>query len=422
MSLDLRRVSVELVHRVMDIGEIETMLSRYHPLGCRKAQGKRLYYAVAYEGGWIGALLFDGAVLKNKLRAAEIGWNAEQERARREHVCNNSRFLICPDYKGVKNLASKVLGLVAKRISSDWLRRYGIPLLAIETYVDPEWNDNQGSCYLAAGWKQLGFSSGFENPDGERTHGKRYFLKPLHEDSYVALRSEIPHALLTGVKSASGESNNNFVLDASKFRIKELKEALSEITDPRTRSGVRYPFVPFLALCIGAVVSGYTQYRQIADWIRNLGAPTRAQFGLKSPRSPSEGTVGNLLRNIDPEQLQSVLSKWLLSTYPDIAKGKSYAIDGKAIRGTDSDPSKQVSVLNVLANDVGIVIGQFPTKKGSGEKKTARTFAEKSTDLAGKCIVGDAMLTDRKVIEVLEKKRLNTYSLSKRISRALNLR
>jgi hypothetical protein len=129
-----------------------------------------------------------------------------------------------------------------------------------------------------------------------------------------------------------------------------------------------------------------------------------------------------LLRNIDPEQLQSVLSKWLLSTYPDIAKGKSYAIDGKAMRGTDSDPSKQVSVLNVLANDVGIVIGQFPTKKGSGEKKTARTFAEKSTDLADKCIVGDAMLTDRKVIEVLEKKRLNTYSLSKRISRALNLR
>jgi hypothetical protein len=66
MSLDLRRVSVELVHRTMDIGEIESMLSRQHPLGCRKAQGKRLYYAVSYEGEWIGALLFDGVTAEQK--------------------------------------------------------------------------------------------------------------------------------------------------------------------------------------------------------------------------------------------------------------------------------------------------------------------------------------------------------------------
>ena len=422
MSLDLRQVKLELVNKTMDIAEIETMLSRQHPLGCRKAQGKRLYYAIVHEDEWIGALLFDGAVYRNKLRAEEIGWTTEQENARREHICNNSRFLICSEYRGTKNLASKVLSLVGKRISDDWLRRYGVPLLAIETYVDPEHNDNQGSCYIAAGWKQLGFSSGFEGSNGERTHGKRYFLKAIHKDSYAALRSEIPHALITGVKPASGVSNNNFVLDASKFRIDELKKALSGVDDPRTTRGTRYPFVAFLALCISAVASGKTQYRQIADWIKNLGDPLRGQFGFRPNLIPCEGTVGNFLRSINPEQLQSVLSKWLINTYPEVANGKSLAIDGKALRGTDSVTSKQVSVLNVLANDMGIVIEQLPTKKGAVEKATARDFAERAEDLEGTCVMGDAMLTDKKLVDVLGKKKPNTYSLSRRINRALNLR
>ena len=118
----------------------------------------------------------------------------------------------------------------------------------------------------------------------------------------------------------------------------------------------------------------------------------------------------------------SVLSKWLINTYPEVANGKSLAIDGKALRGTDSVTSKQVSVLNVLANDMGIVIEQLPTKKGAVEKATARDFAERAEDLEGTCVMGDAMLTDKKLVDVLGKKKPNTYSLSRRINRALNLR
>ena len=403
-KVDLRKVEIELVYKTLDIGRIETFLSRQHPLGVRKAQGKRLYYAAVHEGEWIAVLLFDGAVYRNKLRAAEIGWSAEQEKARREHVCNNSRFLVLSEYQGVKNLASKILSLVANRISADWMRRYGKSLLAMETYVDPEQNGNQGSCYLAAGWKELGISTGFMSSSGERTHGKKYFLKSLHEDSYAALRSEIPHALMTGVKPVSGVSNNNFVLDAKSFQIDDLKEFLSEIPDHRKAHGVRYPFRPFLGLCIGAVSSGYTQYRQISDWIRNLDPSIRRRFGFRSLLTPSEGAVSYFLRGIDPEKLQSVLSRWLVTTYPHIAESRNLCADGKALRGTDSETSKQVAVLNVFANDVGIVINQLETTKGGGEKVSAREFVEKSASLEGVHFIGDAMLTDKELIETLEKK------------------
>jgi hypothetical protein len=306
-AIAFERLKVKLVTDYYERADVETVLSRVHPLGSKKAIGSRLCYSVSYRGEWIAVLLFDGAVKRNKRREARIGWSDAQRENRFQHVANNSRYLLSPHYAGTKNLASKILSLVTERISADWLRRYGIPLLAVETYVDPEHNDNSGTCYTAAGWENLGYSSGYQAQGEERTHSKWYFLKALHKDSFAALRSEIPHALLTGVKEVSGKSNNNYVLDASKFDIRALQRELGTITDARGRQGRRYRFVPLLSLCIAAVVSGYTQYRQIADWIRKLPGVDRALFGLPGDRVPDETTLANFLRKIDPLQLQTVL-------------------------------------------------------------------------------------------------------------------
>ena len=226
---------------------------------CKKAIGARMYFMAMHRGDIVAVMLFDAPSDFNHMREREIGWNTEQCRERRKHIANNSRFLVAKKYEAAPNLASKVLSLVADRISQDWLRRYGVPLLALETYVNPEHNDNQGTCYIAAGWNKLGLSTGYQEVGQERTHGKWYLLKSLHPKSYEALRSELPHALITGVKEVSGESNNNFVFDATKLQIKELQKALTTVEDPRTKQGRRYRFLPLLSLCIAAVLSGYTQ-------------------------------------------------------------------------------------------------------------------------------------------------------------------
>ena len=235
---------------------------------------------------------------------------------------------------------------------------------------------------------------------------KWYFLKSLHEDSYKALSSEIPHALVTGVKDVSGKSNNNYVLDASKFHIKALQEDLKKIKDPRSAQGRRYDFLPFLSLCIAAVISGYSQYRQIADWIKRLPADERVKLGMRGDASPSESAVGNLLRKIDPEQLQKTLSEWLLKTYKKPLDLGTVILDGKAIRATSSIASEQASFLNVFANELGIVIEHQPTSKGGGEKTTAKTFIRNNDNLEGKIVLADAIHTDRQMIADLEKKSL----------------
>ena len=410
-EIDLQKVKVAVVTDYNDLGEVEAMLERHHPLGAKKAKGARLCYSASYKGEWIALLLFDAPVLRNRLREARIGWSDEQRESRIQHVANNSRYLIAPRYVGTKNLASKVLSLVTERLAKDWRRRYGVPLLAVETYVDPEHHENTGACYAAAGWENLGFSTGYQAFGEERTHGKLYFLKALHRESFTALCSEIPHALMTGVKEVSGESNNNYVLDASKFDMKALQKDLEKIADPRTRSGQRYSFVPFLSLCIAAVVSGYTQYRQIADWIARLPAKDRVRFGLRGDKTPHENTVGYFLRKIDPEQLQRVLSAWLLKTYGKSADFETVLLDGKALRATSWNSDKQKAFLNVMAGELGIVIEHKPTTKGGGERTAAHEMFASDIDLEGKVIIADAIHTDRAMLEDIKKKEPRMSSL-----------
>jgi hypothetical protein len=418
-EIDLSQIKVKPVYDYFDRADISSVLSRFHPLGDKKEIGNRISYTASYRGEWVAVLVFDKAVDRNARREHRIGWTSSQVVHMRKHIANNSRFLVAPEWAGVPNLASKVLSLATNRISDDWKKQYGIPLLAVETYVDPLHNNNQGTCYEAAGWENLGYSTGYQNPGGERTHSKYYFLKPLHKDSFAALRSEVPHALVTGIKEVSGKSNDSYVLDASQIHLKSLQADLAQITDPRHARGKQYPFLPFLSLCITAVLTGFTQYRQIADWIRKIPLEDRVRFGMPE-RCPHERTVANILSAIDSKELSTVLSQWLLKTYPNNKKVATYCLDGKALRATSKDLATQTCFLNVYACELGIVVNQIPTKKGAGELAAAQKALAEDSDnlLGGSMVLADAMLTDQAFIASLEKKTPRMSSLSKTIIQA----
>jgi hypothetical protein len=58
----------------------------------------------------------------------------------------------------VFNLASHILSIISKRISSDWESKYGHPLFALETFVEKD--RFKGTCYKAANWKYMGVTTG----------------------------------------------------------------------------------------------------------------------------------------------------------------------------------------------------------------------------------------------------------------------
>jgi hypothetical protein len=125
-------------------------------------------------------LVFGAAAWKTQPRDAFIGWTAAQRQAHLALVANNSRFLILP-WVRVPELASHILGRVARRLAADWQARYGHPVRLLETFVERE--RFRGSCYRAANWIWVGQTQGRTRQDRHsqiQAPVKDVWVYPLH--------------------------------------------------------------------------------------------------------------------------------------------------------------------------------------------------------------------------------------------------
>jgi len=155
---DLGPVSIQLVEDTEHLHLFQCLLSRYHYLGFRSTVGENMKYLVFdREQNPLACLLFGSAAWKCAPRDDFIGWNVETRKANLKFVTNNMRFLVLP-WVRVPHLASHILGRVARRISSDWMVRYGHPIYLLETFV--EGDCFQGICYQAANWTCVGQTKG----------------------------------------------------------------------------------------------------------------------------------------------------------------------------------------------------------------------------------------------------------------------
>jgi hypothetical protein len=141
----------------------DSLLHQYHYLGYTSAVGQNVKYLVRdRQGRDLACLLFGAAAWKTQGRDAFIGWTAAQRQAHLGQVANNSRFLILP-WVRVPELASHILGRVARRIAADWQERYGHRVALLETFV--EQGRFRGSCYRAANWICAGQTRGRTRQD-----------------------------------------------------------------------------------------------------------------------------------------------------------------------------------------------------------------------------------------------------------------
>jgi hypothetical protein len=174
--LTLREVSGDAAARI----RFAAALAEYHYLGHRGTVGENLQYVVTDKTErLLACLLFGSAAWKCRPREQFIGWNTEQ-RARNLHLLtNNTRFLILP-YVRVPHLASWILGTVLRCLSSDWQKKYGHPIVLVETFVERE--RFAGTSYKASNWIRLGATTGRSRQDRRHTlqvSVKDVYLYPL---------------------------------------------------------------------------------------------------------------------------------------------------------------------------------------------------------------------------------------------------
>jgi len=184
---ELGEVRLEVVHGGDQRRLWNEYVDRYHYLGFRRPFGCTVRYFVRCDQGLLGCILLAGAAHSVACRDRWIGWGEGARVRQLPYVVNNTRFLIFPWIR-VQHLASHVLGQVARRVISDWKQLWGYAPVLLETFVDPQ--RFLGTCYRAAGWIELGLSSG----EGRRRPGRRYtstpkrvLVRPLVRDFRIQL-------------------------------------------------------------------------------------------------------------------------------------------------------------------------------------------------------------------------------------------
>lgn len=106
----------------------------------------------------LAALGFAACAWRISNREEFIGWTDEQRIKNIKLVINNVRFLILPWIKS-PNLASRILGGIAKQLPIDWEARYNYRPVLLETFV--QLDRFKGTCYRAANWIQIGKTEGY---------------------------------------------------------------------------------------------------------------------------------------------------------------------------------------------------------------------------------------------------------------------
>ena len=363
----------------------DALMDNHHYLGFKSLVGRSIRYVAEVHNHWIALLGWASAALKCTVRDAWIGWPQAIQWQRLHLIANNSRFLILPHIH-IPNLASKILSLNLKRLSSDWQSVHGHQLLLAETFVDAA--RFAGTCYQAANWICLGQTRGFGKcAQNYYHHGqpKAVFVRPLHKRALHWLTQPLANDQL--IRKVAP-------MKFTKKQIELLIEALKALPDPRFKRGRRHRKISILAIAICAVVCGARNYAAIAQWATN-----RTQNQLKRLwcrfnentqrfQPPSEPTIRRLLQSVDAEAVDQAIYGWLHSLF----SGSAVAFDGKVLKGARHEDGSQVHLLSAIVHQQAITIAQKQIASKSNEIPSAKPLLQ-PLDLKGKVVTSDAMHT-----------------------------
>lgn len=151
-------LNIETVKSGEQMTAFKSLIDQYHYLGFDRTVGENMKYIIKSRNGiLLACMLFGSAAWACKGRDLHIGWSRDRRENNLQYVTNNTRFLILP-WVLVPHLASHLLGQIARRISGDWLARYGHEIYCLETFV--ERGRFKGTCYKAANWRHVGNTTG----------------------------------------------------------------------------------------------------------------------------------------------------------------------------------------------------------------------------------------------------------------------
>jgi predicted transposase YbfD/YdcC len=182
----------------------------------------------------------------------------------------------------------------------------------------------------------------------------------------------------------------------------KLKEEISKVERESKHLGYWYSISEVMLMMVCGMLCGLQRVDDIQDWVKAAPVQTflESYFGIK--RTPCRAQFYNILRCVDAEKFKLSFVRWMKSVLGETVAGKTVAIDGKTICGSDK-LTKDGSILNVLSAYVGefkMTIGSHECTSKPGERAAFRELL-KLLDLKNTVVVADALHCTQKTVEAV---------------------
>jgi hypothetical protein len=398
--------------RLLEAGEQERfdrLLVEQHYLHNAEMVGARLCYVAEYEGQWLALLSWSAPAYRLKAREAWIGWSEAQRRRRLGLVVNNSRFLIL-EQAHFPNLASRVMRLCAERLSTDWVSRWGHPLLLAESFVDVQ--VFRGTCYKVSGWQELGLTQGYgrNREDFYLKHDrpKQLWVRELRAGARELLKARTLPPAYAGVENQVAP-----VCEHSAQELEAMRQFFGAVPDWRHKIG-DYGCAGLVALVACASLGGVQRgQRDLAAFARTLSSVHLRALGFRKKghprryRPPAETTFYRFLTGVNSDALQAALQTW-----QEHQLGRRTATDDVvAVDGKELLSSQGIKVASAYAVKSGRWMGSQIVATRSNEIPAVQQLLRTIPLREGDKVTGDALNTQQETAQIIVQERGADYLL-----------
>ena len=379
------------------------LVSQHHYLKNARLVGERLCYVVEAGGHWLALLGWSAAAYHIAVRDQWIGWDHNQRRARLRLLANNARFCLLTVAGQYPNLASRAMALNLARLSADWQKAYGHPIVLVESFVDSQLF--RGTAYKAAGWKAQGLSAGFGRvaQDFYEAHDrpKQLYLREIVKHAARKLRQrQLPQAL---------QQHEQKIDPSCQMPQEELSSFWQtihqQVPESRQVRGLRHKQATVLTLTFAYLLSGgQGGHRAVAAFARDLSPRQRAAArcwfnrGTKSYEVPTENCFYRVLKAVAVLPFQQAVWAWQQARQGD-QDGSVVVLDGKALRG--SQGTQLVGAINAQS---GRTLGVEAVAHKSNEIPAGQTLLDR-LELDGVIALMDALHTQIQTAHVTVQER-----------------
>ncbi len=199
-------------------------------------------------------------------------------------------------------------------------------------------------------------------------------------------------------------SGNSSIASPSPELLVKLAEALSQVTDPRAKRGVRHPFSGILALVFLGMLARIREMAVLERWAKANWDILAEPLGFTRKHPPCDTTFSRTLADFSLAEFRQAFSHWLREAVPDFQESWAGAVDGKTAKQSLDAAGNPIHMLNVFLQKAKVTLDQWSVSdEKTNEPSSLKTHLAEllSAYPMLHLLTGDAIYAQRPLINVL---------------------